>query len=188
MRFAILLAAASVVASGAMAQSATTDWSGFYAGLSAGGYSGMEDFGPDGSSDYDLSGASRGVFAGYNWTNGAFVYGGELAYTSGEAKENGLSGGSIYPEYNYSDFIELKGRVGYSVGAALIYGALGYAMGDYDYSGVHYDVDGAVYGVGVDYAFGKYFAGAEYLRRDLRSDYPTDADVDTLSVRFGMKF
>jgi outer membrane immunogenic protein len=162
-------------------------WSGFYGGLSVAAYGGFEDFEPFGSKDYDLIGTSFGAFGGYTYARGAFAYGVELAVNNGDAYESNSSGS--YPEYNYSNTFELKGRVGYAVGDALIYGTLGYVSGEYEYSGDFYNLDGMLYGLGVDYALNeRAFAGLEYVYRDLTSTYPTEATVNTLSLRVGMMF
>ena len=175
-------------AGSALAQDASR-WGGFYGGLSVAAFGGFEDFEPFGTDDYNLIGTSFGVFGGYTYASGAMAYGAEIALNSGDAYEQDLAGGDGYPEYNYTNTFELKGRVGYATGNALVYGTLGYVFGEYEYSGTFYDADGVLYGLGVDYALNdRFFAGVEYVRRDLETDYPTKAGVNTLTIRGGVSF
>ena len=76
------LLATTIAGSAAIAD---PDWSGLYAGASYSSESGYGDwYNPTFNPDFPMSGSLYGGFAGYNMQNGAFVYGGELAYQVGE--------------------------------------------------------------------------------------------------------
>jgi outer membrane immunogenic protein len=129
------------------------------------------------------------LVGGYNLSSGPFVYGAEIAFLSGSVYEEDLNGVDTYPDYEFTQFVDLKGRLGYATGDFLVYGALGYSFADWSESGADYDAEGWLAGVGVDYAVGgKYFVGAEYVMRDLHANYPFDATVNTFSVRAGIRF
>ena len=173
-----------------MAQTIEADWSGPYAGLSVGANSGDQDY-TDGDAHYDLKGTFYSAFGGYNWTNGAMVYGGELSYSGGSAYEQDAMGS--YEEFNYGRVVDLKARLGYSLDNVLLYGTVGYSMADFTFAGKsgdqHFDADGFIVSVGADYRIAdRYFVGAEIVRRELRSDFPTEGSINTLSVRGGITF
>jgi outer membrane immunogenic protein len=166
----------------AMAQ----DFSGLYGGVSYGDATGAIDFPVD--DIYDIEGRVAGAFIGYNVQSGALVYGGELAFQPGDIPLVVYSG-------TYLDrLVDLKGRLGYAMGPALIYGVLGYS-GNRLYAGSDSTTGGGVaFGLGVDYRAGdRFFVGAEYLRRKMHNDpsafvqeaYP---DVSTFTLRIGMQF
>lgn len=144
------------------------DWSGFYGGLTL-GYADHEtthsftNGAPSGSSDPD--GALFGAFAGYALQSGNTVYGVEMdvetADVSGSyANPAGVtSAGSA--DLNWQGSI--RGVLGYA-GAmfnnpTLFYGTLGYAYGDFDFTGgpvagpfgtYSDELDGWTVGVGLD--------------------------------------
>jgi outer membrane immunogenic protein len=164
-------------------------WTGFYRGtqLTYGG--GSQQYGS--SDPYDIYGTSFGIFAGYMLSSGAWSYGGELAYAGANFHE--YDGGSEYEDYHFNHTLDLKGRIGYAVDRALVYGVLGYGFSEWEEgssaSGDLYDVDGALVGFGVDYlATDRVFVGAEVLKRVMDSDYPFDADLTTFTQRAGMTF
>ncbi|MBA3911583.1 MAG: hypothetical protein C0524_17310 [Rhodobacter sp.] len=83
------------------------DWSGFYAGLSAGMTDDSDDLLGGGVfvSEQNFEGSGAGLFLGYNVQNGALVYGGELAFAPFEV--NGTNNTGLR-----EDYIDLKGRLG----------------------------------------------------------------------------
>ncbi len=121
-----------------------------------------------------------GAFAGYNIQRGSLVFGGEAAYLAGGVydidEEN----------YYFSDFVDLKARVGFAGGS----------MGAWEDGGAgHYSVTGFNYGAGVDLLVtDRFFAGAEYIVREFSDDlvdqpnWTFSASVQTIQVRAGMKF
>ncbi len=174
----------------AQAQDASA-WSGFNFGLQASKGEGSQLYLPSNGS-YDLDGKGFGGFVGYMMASGAWAYGGELAYARTDYHETD-SGGS-YPEWNFNHTLDLKARVGYAVDRALIYGVLGYGFSEYEEGSEASvtDVDGAIFGLGVDYLVSdRMFVGAEVLSRDIGlsdSDEPFDANLTTITLRVGMKF
>lgn len=166
------------------------DWSGFYGGLSIGRGVGDMDYGADGDFEGDFKGGLNGLFAGYNAQNGNMVYGAELAFGNSSISD------VDFPEESYEQTLDLKGRVGYAAGRGLYYGVLGYSRDEYyrDGASIKSTGGGVLFGVGVDYMMtDKVFVGAEYLRRNLKNDANVDyidleSDIDTLSLRVGMKF
>lgn len=184
-----VLAAACLAASPGAAQ----DWGGFYGGLSVGKINGDWQHVDSGSGGITndgpySSGRIAGAFVGYNVQSGPMVYGGELAIN----RANDLCF-EEYPEECTDKFVDLKGRVGFASGAALIYGVLGVSRAEYDYVGTPFTLSGLSYGIGVDYSIqGRYFVGGEILRRDMENDEffgdITEHDFTSVTVRFGMNF
>jgi outer membrane immunogenic protein len=162
------------------------DWSGFYGGLTFGNGTGR--LGVEGTPGYDLKGQVRGAFAGYSMQSGSLVYGAELAYQSAEI--------FLVPSTNQGAdrLIDLKGRLGYATGSAVIYGVLGYSSNRFFAKSDTSTGGGLAYGVGVDYKLTpRAFVGAEYLVRDMHNDedspiFELDPEVSTFSLRLGMKF
>lgn len=170
------------------------DWSGLYAGLSYGRTSGNMDMEGFGLFDY-TDGHATGGFLGYNFQRGRLVYGGELSYAtvSGMVFSDTTLGG----DDTVDSLVELRGRVGYSLGNALIYGALGLAQGNYTLNAFNTPTaSGTSVGLGMDYRMtDQIFVGLDYTRRkmDGTNDNPSipfgfDAPIDSLSLRVGLSF
>jgi outer membrane immunogenic protein len=178
----------------AMPAPAGVDWSGPYAGLSYGRTSGYMDMEGFGLFDYE-DGRATGGFLGYNLQRGKLVYGGELSYASVSGMV--FSDTSLGGDDTVDSLLELRGRVGYSLGNALIYGAFGLAKGNYtlNASGTP-TASGTSLGIGMDYLMtDQIFVGLDYTRRtmDGANDDPTnpfnfDAPVDSVSLRVGLSF
>lgn len=175
-------------------------WTGGYGGLSMATNDGTHEYDSSGETDYELEGPAFGAFGGYMWGNGNLVYGAEGAVTFGGVYETDPDDGDTYKdEYEYDRFVDLKGRVGYATGDFLVYGALGVSNARFQ-SNIGNTTEGSIsttgmiYGLGADYRFGNnFFAGAEYLRRnydffDPEQSVDIDSEIDTFSLRFGMKF
>ena len=159
------------------------DWNGGYAGLTVGNVDAEIDF--ELAERFTFSDAvAVGGFGGALVQRGAIVFGGEIALNSANDAE--IEDGEVL-----KTFTDLKGRIGYDLGQALVYGVAGYTLAGYDENGEDFDGAGLNYGVGVDYKFSdQMFAGAEYLVRRINGDYPNDPaefdlDLDTFSVRVG---
>ncbi len=170
------------------------DWSGPYGGLSYGRTSGSMDMDRFGLFDY-TDGHATGGFLGYNLQRGKLVYGGELSY----ATVSGMvfSDASLGGDDTVDSLLELRGRVGYSLGNVLIYGAFGLAKGNYTLNALDTPTaSGTSLGIGMDYLMtSQVFVGLDYTRRtmDGANDNPGnpfnfDAPVDSLSVRVGLTF
>jgi opacity protein-like surface antigen len=162
---------------------------GFYVGLEYGHVSG--DFtGTNGQTsetfDFD-DGSAWGGVAGYNRQSGRMVYGGEIRMLHFPDFE--AFGGTTFIE----DVTDLRGRVGYVMGDAMIYGALGYSWATFDPGlAPNVDVDGLNLGLGAEYnVTDSIFVGADFTTRDMSgdsggSDY--DVIVNTLTLRAGFRF
>ena len=196
-----------VLCSAAMIMMTTTatlaqgvDWTGAYGGISAATHTGSQVYDDGGPGDvYDLEGPAFGAFGGYMWASGNLVYGAEAAVSFGGVYEVSLDGVTSYKdEYEYDRFFDLKGRLGYAAGNVLVYGTLGVSQTQYqaDITGdqVNTNVTGVIYGLGADYKVtDSYFVGAEYLRRNYdfyesQQDVSIGADVNTFTLRVGLKF
>lgn len=197
---------ASFVATGAYAGSTTfslpdvapvaaqvTDWSGAYAGVTASAVTGgIVTYIYDGiSADFhDMTGSAYGVFGGYNFQRGNFVYGGEVAAQFGEIGT--ISG----PEPHFTNLFDAKARAGYVVGPALVYGFVGASIGGWDNinsAGVG-NPAGLNYGAGVDLKLNeRLFLGVEYIARNMKGTL-TDATVgvepisNAVQIRAGINF
>lgn len=170
------------------------DWSGPYAGLSYSRTSGYMDMAGFGLFDY-TDGRATGGFLGYNVQRGNLVYGGELSFAtvSGMVFRDVSLGG----DDPVDSLLELRGRVGYSLGSALIYGAFGLAKGNYTLNGIDKPTaSGTSLGVGMDYKLtDQVFVGLDYTRRKMDGTNPNpglpftfDAPVNSLSLRLGLSF
>lgn len=175
------------------APASSTDWSGPYAGLSYGRFSG--DFTSSVGvmsfpTDYESSNGP-GAFLGYNFQRGQMVYGGELSYSKTSMMI--IADGDDFLD----SLIDLRGRVGYSVGRALVYGSVGYSRGDLTINGTdNPTVSGASFGVGVDVKVTQQvFVGIDYTSRNLSgtnenpaNTFDMDTTVKSVGLRVGISF
>ena len=158
---------------------ASTDWTGFYGGVSL-GYGDVEGSSVLGT---DISGMTYGVHGGYNYDMGSIVLGGELDYVMSDITDDssGLDVDSV---------LRAKARIGYDAGAFMPYATLGVAQ--LTTTGAVDDTDtGFLYGVGVDYAFGpNLILGAELLQHEFDDFAGTGIDVSavTAEARVSYKF
>ena len=168
--------------------STVTDWSGGYVGLSYSSVEGTMEY-STGPVAYEYEDSAIGVFAGYNWQRSNLVYGGELNVSAGSLDLAGFN-------EKLDTRIELRGRVGYAMGDALVYGFFGYGMSEFGKPGVPdaWDVDGVTYGVGVDYMItNTIFAGLEFSHRELKGNATTPqsiqtSSIDMISLRIGYNY
>lgn len=174
---------------GAFAQDAS-QWAGFNGGFLASVPSGTQSFTPGGT--FDITGDGIGIFAGYLLANGAWAYGGEISYSSTDYIQKQIGGAELeFPEYNYNHTLDLKARLGYAVERAMLYGVVGYGFSEWQEGNLAelYNVEGAIFGLGVDYLVSdRVFLGGEILRREMDANPIFNADVTTFSLRVGMKF
>ena len=184
-----------IIAAPIIAPPATiTDWRGPYVGAlvsfnSAGEYT-VSDAGLPVDTNRLDSNTSFGGFAGYNFQNRAFVYGGEVAVHSG--------GMSVFgTDISFGPVIDLKARAGFTLGSALAYGVVGGSFATLHDTTVPQDFasSGFAYGAGVDLQLNEHwFVGAEYLVRDLSgtsNDSPTEtitSSLQSVQLRVGWKF
>ena len=168
-----------------------TDWSGSYCGLSYSSGGGTESSAHYGTYTYDyVDDTAIGGFCGNNWQRNNLVYGGELNVTAGS-----LAIDDSLPD-ELGARTELRARVGYAMGDALVYGFVGYGTSDLTFftTGTGYDVAGGTYGLGVDYMVtDRMFAGLEVSNLELKG-MPTGGtgeythDINVISLRIGWKF
>lgn len=163
------------------------DWGGFYAGLSYSAIGGQINENTGGGVFPDLdSDKGVGVFVGYNWQRGNFVFGGELSYINFETPFVG------FPASFQQNVTELRARAGYAVNNTLLYGFIGGARSDLDDVGTSYSQSGFSYGIGAQVMFrGGMFAGLELARRDVSGTtggVTLGTDIDTVSLRLGFQF
>lgn len=163
------LAFAAFTAGTALAQSSTTDWTGFYVGGHAGvtvgrpsvntstiytesGYfasSSVASINTQGAQRLQTTGFNGGAQAGYNKQFGRIVVGAEVDFGTHNVKE-GVFSGAVYPccspdTYTITQDVKsrwlmtARPRVGVTAGKALFYATGGLAVGDVEYNGVFED-------------------------------------------------
>ena len=160
-----------------------TDWSGPYVGALIGFGTGTADeIWDDGEETstytYDLEGMGYGAFAGYNFQSGSIVYGIEAAFQMSDVgflvEDMFAIGDDLVVDYQggFTNFIDLKARVGFAAGDVLIYGFVGGSMGTYstEYVGLgdvwNVSATGYNYGAGISlFVTDSIFVGAEYIVR-----------------------
>jgi len=175
------------------------NWTGFYVGA-MGGYAGQTDDG--------IKGGFAGGTAGYNWQQGAVVFG--LEADAAWADINQSATGVIFvPGFGLvaasattkvQDWGTVRGRIGYAFDQVLVYGTGGYAWADYKASvtalGVtvseSHVLNGWTAGAGVEVLFApKWSVKAEYLYRSFTGQdvlgVPT-GDVKVNSVQVGVNY
>lgn len=184
------------------------DWTGAYGalllGYGQGTYGNDGIFPADGEADWD--GALYGIAVGYNFQNGSMVYGGELTWSGSDVSGSEACNNPAFQCYGSIDSIAtLRGRVGYLVQPqTLVYGTLGYAMGDLTFGTDNgagaggeqsRNVGGYVVGLGVEHAFtDRVNFRAAILHYDFHEDdYQTDVlypDIggDLTEIELGLVF
>ncbi|PKP69595.1 MAG: hypothetical protein CVT82_09765 [Alphaproteobacteria bacterium HGW-Alphaproteobacteria-4] len=163
------------------------DWSGAYVGLKAGQTSGDWDYNNGTFVGTLDSGTTLGGFAGYNMQRGNLVYGAEVGLTHLGVSE------PTYTFLEFSNFLEIKGRLGYAMDRVMVYGTLGYMGGTISNGPTDYDARGMTYGLGAEFMLtDRIFAGLEYQRAALKGEYLAPDDValnlDTVALRVGFQF
>ena len=170
------------------------DWSGPYAGLSYGRAKSTLDLPAFGQFEFD-DGRVTGAFLGYNLQRGNLVYGGELSY--GSVSGMVLSDTTLGSDDTIDSMMGLRGRVGYTLGNALIYGAVGLSKGNMTINGVDKPtVSGTSLALGMDYKFtDQIFVGLDYTRMKMDgtnenpgNTFEINAPVNAVSLRVGLSF
>ncbi len=169
-------------------------WEGAYLGATFGTRAGGDMTYTPGATFPSLEpGQSYGLFAGYNFQNGNFVYGGELAYQKVNAPGFGALG---FPAETFEYFLDAKLRGGVAMDNALLYGFAGYSGSAYSVVAppATWNVSGVNFGIGIDIKAGSnMIIGAEYIVRNLSgaTNIPgltQDATIQELQLRVGWKF
>lgn len=175
---------------------AMADWTGGYVGGSLGFLAQGEATAEiaDQELTVDIAGDTiLGTFGGYQVQRGDFVFGGELAISAADDFESTNEEGEVA----FADFvlIDLKARVGYDLGDALIYGTAGLSQINISGPDLAEDEDdtaeGFNFGIGADYEISEQTTlGAEYLAHRLVLEDEIDVDVtaDTFNLRASFRF
>lgn len=144
-----------------------------------------------------IEGKLRGGFVGYNWQSGNLVYGGELALARGDLLTDDN------PTYFTEDPVDIRGKVGYAVGKALIYGTAGWTVAQKHWTGGSVTnspvrVDGLSFGLGVDFhATDRVFVGLSYQHVTLVAEegeignFPiveANMELNQVTFRVGTRF
>jgi outer membrane immunogenic protein len=160
-----------------------SDWRGGYVGIEGFGTQTTFDADPD---DTDFDGDLFGIFAGYRFSFGRFVVGGELAYDTGEIDFDIL--GATLDQ----DVTRAGVQVGFDAGRLLPYLTAGYTNVEFSEGGDSIDFDGSFAGVGVDYAVtNRFTVGAQYLVHDFEDsdgEFLGDFQTDALGLRAAYNF
>jgi hypothetical protein len=187
-----------VIAAGAALTAMTTntasadpsDFEGAYVGLGFGTIGGQV------GDDYLYAVGDQLVgsaFAGYNWSNGNMVYGGEVAIWSNDTYV-------ADSEYGIENLIDLRGRVGMALSdTTMLYGSVGVWQADYLFYGE--DDGGTAAGLSIGAGFetimsNGMFIGADVTMRSTSSadlndpgdDDKSPSNLTTASLRFGFRF
>ncbi|HZL30393.1 MAG TPA: outer membrane protein [Pseudolabrys sp.] len=170
------------------------NWTGLYVGLNAGyGRCGSPDCSPA------MSGGIAGGQIGYNWQVNQIVFGVEADAQAAWIKQTSTLGGVTTEAKNNSNGT-VRGRLGYAVGPALIYGTGGWAWANNEVSatlgGVTASAKFAQYGYaaggGLEYAFApKWSTKVEYLYNHFQSvnvlGVPS-GDLNLHAVKLGINY
>ena len=162
-----------VLATAIAAPALQDDWGGFYVGGMASFDAGVWDtYQLDQLTIVDTIDAMMfGGFAGFNIQRGALVFGGEIAYSTGNANWDNGQGNGVFTQ----SFIDAKARAGYAMGNVLVY-----AVGGGSFASINSGGDtmrGFNYGAGAQMKFDNgMFVGIEYLMRSLTGVYTPDPD------------
>jgi outer membrane immunogenic protein len=159
----------------------------FYGGLEFGGVEGQKVYNPPGTVFPFRAGNVAGAFAGLNFQFGGLVVGPEIRLL----RFDGLRSASSRTE----DAVDLRARAGFAAGDFLAYGAVGWSWAtivDRAPFGTT-DLDGINFGIGVEYNVTEaVFLGADITRRDVsgisENGLDTDLDIDTFTLRLGLRF
>ena len=106
-------------------------WEGLYLG-GHGGYSFGAATPSNGSDSVDMSGGALGAHLGYNFQNGDWVFGLEADGSWNNASGSGAFAGPTFVDAHTDWTSSLRGRLGYSFGAVLLYATGGVAVGGFD--------------------------------------------------------
>ena len=150
------------------------NWTGFYAGINAGGGWGTGSLsGPPATGDFDTSGALVGGTLGYNWQTNQIVWGVETDINWSNIEGSTACGPGIICGVRTSWFGTARGRIGYANDRFMPYITGGLAYGDVKATatglpGASEMRAGWTLGAGVEFALtAPWTAKVEYLYVDL---------------------
>ncbi|MGJ4893646.1 MULTISPECIES: outer membrane protein [unclassified Bradyrhizobium] len=154
-------------------------WTGFYIGA-MGGYA-AED---SSANTFDRKGGFAGGTVGYNWQQGAVVFGLEA-----DAAWANISSKTIFgDEAKIQDWGTVRGRIGYAFGPALLYATGGYAWADSKITFVGFGSDSKIHsgwtvGAGAEYMFAPQWSlKGEYLYKSFGSENYTFTGLGTAAT------
>ena len=185
-----LLAGFSAAAETASSSSSSSisDWSGWYGGLIGSTAFGTTDWSADGEYHLNDEAYLGGVVCGYNWQTDYLVYGLEFSSQWGQLEEED------WPDYEFKDLFDIKGRMGRACGDWMPYVSLGYTWSHYEEDYLGLTMDGYNVGVGVDHKLTEQLViGLEYSLRSLTGagrydQQKVDAELSTVSLRLLYRF
>lgn len=163
---------------------------GFYAGLSYG--HAAADYLQTPGAQFDLGdGTALGGFLGFNASSGNLVFGGELRYLEFDGLETNFVGFGVTSEV--TSVTDLRGRVGYSMGDFMVYGALGLSWSEINFLlGSDASMQGHNVGIGGEFNVTEsVFVGVDYTVRALEGNsgvVQNDLDLNTFTLRAGIQF
>lgn len=166
---------------------ASSDWTGFYAGLQLGNTD-AELVSASGATVGTDSAGSYGVHAGYLHDLGQWVVGAELAQDRVDLVYTiPLVGGATLPIAEEHGITRLKLKAGYDMGSVLAYGTVGIA--DMDLSGVQYRT-GSVVGLGGAWkTTPNFITGLELLKHEFEGvRVGSTIQATTVNLRVSYKF
>lgn len=156
-----------------------SDWGGFYLGGQIGQLS------ADVANDtFDGNGLTYGLHAGYRADLGTLVLGfeGEIDFSDIDLQVS-ATGAPVSTTIDGAR--RAMFNLGYDAGNVLPYLAIGYAW--VDASGT--DLDGAAYGVGLDYRLNdRVTIGGRFLAHDLEDESGVESDATSISLRASYRF
>lgn len=133
-----------ITCAAASAEPANSNWSGFYAGAHGGyGWTKLTVNGDEDNEKMDLKGGLGGLHAGYLWQWQQLVAGveGDFSWSSIDFSERHTDGSEIGDVSVKNDwFASIRGRLGYDLGPALLYGTAGVAWTDWSVDSKFHDL------------------------------------------------
>lgn len=174
------------VAFASSASADALDFDGFYGGLSLG----FVELDPNFSASSVDSAFGYDVFLGYNHAlNSQWIVGAELSY--GASGDHDVSGSATV--VNLENMVTLSARAGYVFDQTMVFGRIGYQTGDLSVStsATTPDLDGAIFGLGVEHMFSESVSGRIELTHsilDLSGGVPSGFELERTALSIGIAF
>lgn len=171
---------------------ATSDWTGFYAGVGIGTYH-LEEFNTGTAQTDTFEGSQWSLFVGYLHDLGDIVVGAEAFYLSTGDLDTSFATVNTFSETQ----IGLRARVGYDMGAALPYASIGVLSRDSIISTGFDLIEDTMFtvGLGLDYQVSDSIRVGAHYERAFDDEHlyggsalRTDLVVQTLSLRVMYNF
>jgi outer membrane immunogenic protein len=172
------------------------DWGGSYIGLQAGyGWQpnnsltlDQVEFGSFQKLSLDDNGAFGGLHAGYNYTNGNFLYGMESDLDRSDIKSDGVHGDLASIDKSVEWLGSLRFRGGMTMDHALIYATGGFAAGDVDmkFTSINGNISGHELALGWTVGVGIEFAASDNLNVNIEYRYTDLANTKNVGDVTGL--